>query len=94
MINEDIKDIIAESLFDTENIILLDDNYADAFIGMTNGGSAVYGYYKMVASLAEKTGLSLDEAAEWIDYNTVRSIAYLPKDCTAPTIVYEITQQD
>lgn len=64
MTNEGIKEYIAESLCDTENIILLDDDYADAFIGITDGGSAVYGYDKMVASFAEKNGLSLDEAAE------------------------------
>ena len=94
MTNKDIEDFLLESCDDAENIIMLDEDYAPAFIGVTSDGSAVYSYEKMITAFAEKHNLPVDEAMEFIDYNTIRSIDYLPKDCHAPVIVFGKLEQD
>lgn len=48
----------------------------------------------MITAFVEKNNLSVDEAMEFIDYNAIRSIHYLPKDCHAPVIVYRRLEQD
>lgn len=40
MTNKDIEDFLLESCGDTENIFMLDEDYAPAFIGVTSDGSA------------------------------------------------------
>ena len=60
----------------------------------------IYSYQKLTESLAEsyknyekdenKTIEDyIDEASEWIDYNTIRSISYFDKEY-APIIIYEV----
>ena len=46
MTNKDIEDFLLEFCGDAENIIMLDEDYAPAFIGVTSDGSAVYSYEK------------------------------------------------
>ena len=94
MTNKDIEDFLLEFCGDTENIVMLDEDYAPAFIGVTSDGSAVYSYEKMITAFAENNNLPVDEAMEFIDYNAIHSIDYLPKDCHAPVIVYGRLEQD
>lgn len=63
-------------------------SYDDALIGVTEDNRAVYDYEKMIIWLAETEGCSEDEAAEWIDYNTVRAIPYMGEG--APIIMYPL----
>ena len=55
------------------------DNYAydNSIIGITFDGRAIYEYYKMIAELVDDDNMSADEAIEWIDYNTIRSLSYI-----------------
>lgn len=46
---------------------------------------------KMVTYLVEKQGMSEEEAVDWIDYNTIRALAYYDK---APIIMYPYTLED
>ena len=50
--------------------------YDDALVGVTEDNRAVYDYDKMVAWLMEKEGWSMEDAAEWIEYNTIRALDY------------------
>lgn len=61
-------------------------NYDDAFIGMSHDGRAVYDYDKMVECLMNEDNMSYEEAAEFIDYNTIRAIPYFGE--LAPIVVY------
>ena len=74
-----------------EEAIVLGDmfmSYDNSIIGFTTDGRVVYGYDKMVEELMQDEGWSYEEAAEWIDYNTIRSLSYA--GCGAPIIMYSI----
>ena len=67
---------------------LTDFSYDDALVGVTHENRAVYDYEKMIDWLVEKEGFSEEEAAEWIDYNTIRALPYMGEE--APVILYPI----
>lgn len=85
------KKTAAERVLDAgyEDVLLLDNySYDDALIGITEDGRAVYDFNKMVAWLMETEGFSLEEAIEWIEYNTIRALPYSGPE--APIIMYPI----
>ena len=63
-------------------------SYDDALIGVTEDNRAVYDYNKMVDWLVETEGFTEEDAIEWIDYNTIRSLPYMGEK--APIIMYPI----
>jgi hypothetical protein len=69
-------------------VILSDYSYDDALIGVSEDGRAVYDFDKMVAWLMEKEGWSMEEAIEWIEFNTIRALPYGGPE--APIIMYPI----
>lgn len=85
---EQLKDLITDLGYD--NIRVFEDyDYADAFIGMSDDGRAVYSYDKMVEWLMLKEDWSFEEAVEWIDYNTIRALPYFPD---GPIVVYDVPE--
>lgn len=82
---DQVKEFLVEE--GVEDAVVFDNpDYADAFVGFTCDGRAVYDYYKMVESLHSGEKMSYDEAREFIDYNTIRALPYMgPK---APIILY------
>lgn len=63
-------------------------NFDDAIIGYTEDGRIVYSYSLMVEYLKEKEGMSEEEALDWLEYNTIRTVPYMGK--SSPIIVYDI----
>ena len=49
-------------------------SYKTALIGVTNKGQAVYDFDKMVEWLVSTEGMEPDEAAEWIECNTLSAL--------------------
>lgn len=99
MTNEQIKEFILETLADdsiTDKSILLSEDYADAFKGVTATGQTVYGYERMITSLQQSTKMTSDEAMEYVSYNTLRGIDYIPDGYIKPVIIYELqtTEED
>jgi len=73
-----------------EDVRVFDDyDYADAFIGMSDDGRAVYSYDKMIEWLMYKENWTYEEAVEWIDYNTIRALPYYPD---GPIVVYDVPE--
>lgn len=72
-VNLDIRNELPE-----EAIILGDMfmSYDNAIIGITTDGRVVYDYDKMIEELMQDEEWSYEEAAEWIDYNTIRALPY------------------
>ena len=66
----------------------VNEDYEDAILGYTEGGSLVYSYNKMIEYLVRKEGMDEIDAQEWIDYNVIRTIPYMGDK--APIIVYEL----
>ena len=60
-------------------------SYDDALIGGTDDGRAVYDYELMVEWLMDTEGWSYEDAAEWVNYNTIRALPYMGED--APIIL-------
>lgn len=72
-----------------ESVVFENPDYEDAIIGWDeNSGRIIYDYEKMVECLMNEDGMDYDEAAEFIDYNTVRACPYMGE--RAPIILKSI----
>lgn len=72
-----------------EDAIVFDNmSYDGSIVGVTTDGRVVYDYDQMVEELMEDENCSYEEAADWIDYNTIRSLPYAGEK--APIIMYTI----
>lgn len=72
---QDVENLIEDNGY--ENIVIFSNpDYADAFIGISNDNRAVYDYDDMVVSLCDNDGMSITDAVEFIEYNTIRSLPY------------------
>ena len=61
---------------DYDNVIIFQNpDYDAALIGVSIENRAVYDYTKMLECLRED-GMTDDEAVEFIDFNTIRAVAY------------------
>lgn len=83
----EIKDYLTERGYDNA-VILTSPDYAAAFIGMTTDGRAVYDFERMCQAPMDDDGMDYEEAAEFIEYNTVRALPYAGD--RAPVIIYPL----
>ena len=63
-----------------DDVVMFDDEaYCDALVGVSlhPGTRAVYDYHKMIDELSEYNHWTYEEAADWIDCNTLRALPYL-----------------
>lgn len=68
-------------------------SYDGAIVGYTDEGSVIYDYELMVEEyLSENHNSSRDEAIEFINYNTIRSIPYMNDGMVPPIIMYPVKQ--
>lgn len=81
MTNEDLRYLIREIVDDEDElnqILILDgDEFADGAIGLSEDNHLIYDFNKMVESLEKHNNWSEEEAIEWIEYNTLRSLPYM-----------------
>jgi hypothetical protein len=81
------KDILQDAGFE-ELEVLTNYDYEDAIVGVTTENRVVYSFTKMVEWLMSTENFTYEEAVEWIEYNTIRSLDYYgPK---APIIMYDV----
>ena len=74
-----------------EDALVLGDmfmSYDNSIVGVTTDGRVVYDYDKMVEELMQDQEWSYEDAAEWIDYNTIRSLPYFGH--STPIIMYKM----
>lgn len=57
-------------------------------VGVTTDGRLVYSYEKLVESLAEANGWSREDAIDWVEFNTIRSLPYIGK--RAPIVMNDL----
>lgn len=61
-----------------ENTIFFENpSFVKAITGITDSEQLIYDYELMIAAAMEEENWSEEEAIEWIDYNTIRSIPYM-----------------
>jgi len=70
-------------------LYLQNPDYISAIVGVSHDNRVIYSYGDMVSYLMKEERMTEDEAEEWIDYNTIRAINYMPED-KAPIVMYEI----
>lgn len=62
-----------EALREEKSLFFRNPDFADCIIGITDDWHIVYSYDKMVEHLIKYEKMSVEEAIEWLDYNTLRS---------------------
>lgn len=81
------KDTLMDQGF--ENFIIFENpDYDSAIIGITENNQVVYDYEKMIEHLMQEDDMDYEEAADFISYNTIRSLPYAGEG--APIIMYSI----
>lgn len=70
-----------------ESIVFVNPDYESAIVGYTPDGRIVYRYSEMIRYLMETDSMSEEDAAEFIDYNTVG--AYIEN---GPIVMYDIEE--
>lgn len=61
----------------TDDALVFDNQaYDNAILGVTFDGRVIYSYEKMIIEYMEDHECSEEEATDWIDYNTIRSLPY------------------
>lgn len=83
---EELKAILCGLGYD--EAIVFDPDFAPAAIGVSEEGRVVYDYELMVESLVSE-GMTYDDAVEFIDYNTIRSLPYIGPN--APIVMKRFT---
>lgn len=74
----------------SDALVFENPSFSDSFVGVTHDGRAVYNYDQMIVDLMYEEGWSEEEAIDWIEYNTIRSIGYWgPK---APVVIHSIEE--
>lgn len=85
MINNELRDYIAEE--HEEAVVFNVPSYDNAVVGLSNDGRVIYDYDLMVKELTNNTALTEEEAIQYIDYNTIRTLPYI-EEAVRPIIVY------
>ena len=85
---DELKDYLCER--GCEETIVFDD-FVEAFIGISHDCRAVYDYNKMIESYClHNEGSTVEDAIDWMEYNTIRSIPYAGE--YAPIVVYGVEE--
>ena len=83
---EELREVLYER--DAEDTtFFVDPDYISAVIGISIDDRVVYSYEKMVEFLMNGDGIAYEDAEEFIEYNTIRTIPYMGKN--SPIIVRE-----
>lgn len=77
--------------FDKDEVMLFENpSYEGAILGVSDGGHVCYSYKGMVESLMAEDEMSMEDAIEFIDYNTIRALEiYRNREGNWPVIVYD-----
>lgn len=79
-----VKEKILEEGY--EDVVVFDNpDYESAFIGVSHDNRAIYDYNLMIESLMKEEGMTEEDAADFISYNTIRACDYIPN---SPIILY------
>ena len=72
---------------DYDNLVVFENpDYDSAIIGVSHDDRVIYDYDKMIQYLMDEEHMDIDEAADFISYNTIRSIGYVGPE--APIVMY------
>lgn len=92
MTNDNIREALSDYFAgdeETLNEIVLFENpdYADAVVGISHDNRPIYSYAKMVEHLMRVDDITEEEAIDFIDTNTMRSLPYAAAYGAHPPII-------
>jgi hypothetical protein len=91
---EDVRNAIAEQYGDEmlENVSMFENPaFVNAVVGFdTHHHKIVYDYEKMVGCLMDEDEMTEEEAIEFIDYNTLRTVPYMPNPPIIAMPIFEL----
>lgn len=67
-------------------IVFENPDYDSAIVGISHDNCVIYDYQEMIAHLIENDNMTEEEAADFISYNTIRSLPYVGEG--APIVMY------
>lgn len=73
-----------------DSIVFENPDYDSAIVGVSDNGEVIYDFDKMVRWLMEEDGITAEEAADFICYNSIRSLPYVGEG--APIIMYSLLE--
>ena len=72
---------------DYEDLIVFENpDYDEAIIGVSHDDRVIYDYDKMLEHLVRHENMSVDEAADFISYDTMRALPYAGPE--APIVMF------
>jgi hypothetical protein len=60
-----------------ETMFFENPSFVKAITGITDSGQLIYDYDMMIAAAMEEENWDVEEAIEWIEFNTLRTIPYM-----------------
>ena len=69
-----------------EDVVLL-DGFTESFTGISNDNRAIYSYDLMIEEVMQRDNCTFEEAVDFIDFNTIRSLPYVKN---SPIICYDV----
>ena len=69
-------------------IIFENPDYDEAIVGVDTDGRVVYDFDIMVECLMREDKISREDAMEFVEYNTIRSLGYVGEG--APIVMYRV----
>ena len=75
-------------LLPEEALVFDNASYDNSIVGVTTDNRVVYDYEKMILEFMKDENCSYDDAVDWIEFNTIRSLPYAGE--YAPIIMYPI----
>lgn len=78
MINRELRRMISEDYRSEDSIMLDEPSFDGSVIGITHDGSIVYDYSRMITEMSLEEDITAEEAEDFIQYNTIRAIPYMP----------------
>lgn len=75
-----------------KDAIVLEPEFLDnAIIGTTTDGRVVYDYYLLADAFVKYDNMSYEDAIEWIEFNTLRSLPYMGEK--RPEVIFLETEE-
>ena len=84
-----VRDVLCD-MGAEEAALFENPNFDAAIIGVTEDGRAVYDYDLMLQLLCMEDGMTEEDAADFLSYNTIRSIPYAGEH--APVVMTTVYQ--
>lgn len=88
MINKEIRDYLSENIPGV--IIFINPAFDNSIIGVSSDWChLIYDYNKMIDEFKKESGCSYEEAVDFIEYNTLKTLPYI-EDTNRPIINFTL----